>query len=1111
MPPTVAAGLHSLERRCRLTKDSTTPFTHTKLPGGKFSILGEDLEEFLSLHAAADFPLNWTERPYSDRMPLLVDIDLRWVDDGRRWDMETVEDFIRGYVKNAQRYLSVDEYEWWLFTKPAPRSDPKQIGVVWKDGFHLVCPRVIASPIVQCQIRKDCLEDPFFEGFADELTTERIQRNDIECAMSRAFDESVTRGKNQWFMYGSKKPDEPHPWKVTARIVASPQDDQVRVVTTPLKRPPAPMRELLEKFSVRLCAERVPVAPLTDDGLALLVPSDTRKSRSRSKPVQDAACSPVPVPVPASVPSVMSQTHPIDAGIAALLACLDVKRSQSRDRWVDTAIVLKSEGAEVGVPDLHFGAWHAFSQRASKYESESDCRKTWDSITPRRESDPGPRLTLGTLRLWAKEDNPQAYLSWRAQFANTPVGVGNQTDNAAVFEALTRCGDLSELHADTFMVLKADADELEFEDPSSGWKGVIAIPKGDKWGGVVYAAKHGGQMQFQGNILTEVPFQRSLPEFKLPGEMMKFVLKQRDEQSAVLESQTCNITKLTVHSPAGTDTNVQVQMPNRKDLVFADKKKVGGLMQHLRAAQVASFKQLNIFIHVAGDLNIAVGGSSTDTGDDPFKTLKDLMLKHTAHKRLMKLPLKTEVFGRVGGDVFRPIPGCPCAYEKAETMSEFLDVLFDDDQVFLSTTKYKELLMRYLTHMNPREIRNIRFERNLMSFKNGVLLLPTAPGQLATFTAYDSPAFQDGGFIGKVASHHIGQVFDPLWLDPALPEPDTPAFDKILLHQFTPEVAHTLRILIGRTLWPVNRLDRWHVVLWLVGLAGTGKSLVLEIASQMHSDECVATLSANQEGIFGLQGVDTAHLLVGRDMPHAMSKVLTQELFQTMVCGEKTAVPVKGLQKVDNRWLVPMIMASNMMPDYKDTNGQISRRIAAFMFEKPVRPRDPTLPGRIEKEQPAIIARAVRAYLTAVDQRGGEDFWDWCPDELRRSQLEVAKATNYVQQFIHLDPEDNNTHAPLLERSEKHGVALAAVQSAFDAYMHAAHPGVRHTDKVNRDTLTRMGFELTKDKNDQLMVCKVCLHSGGKGCCPRYNHDNRKKAVVVKGFRLVGESESDAL
>jgi hypothetical protein len=166
--------------------------------------------------------------------------------------------------------------------------------------------------------------------------------------------------------------------------------------------------------------------------------------------------------------------------------------------------------------------------------------------------------------------------------------------------------------------------------------------------------------------------------------------------------------------------------------------------------------------------------------------------------------------------------------------------------------------------------------------------------------------------------------------------------------------------------------------------------------------------------------------------------------------------------------------------------------------------RDPTLKAALKAEVPAIIARVVRAYLGAVDRHAGQEFWNWCPDALRSAQLEVAKATNCVQQFIHLKDEDNDKQVSRLERKEGQSVALKAVQTAFGRFMQAYHSGAKKADKMDKGALTRLGFEVSEDN-----VCHSCFHSGGTGCCERYDRSKRKKVLAVRDARLIGD-ESDA-
>ena len=108
------------------------------------------------------------------------------------------------------------------------------------------------------------------------------------------------------------------------------------------------------------------------------------------------------------------------------------------------------------------------------------------------------------------------------------------------------------------------------------------------------------------------------------------------------------------------------------------------------------------------------------------------------------------------------------------------------------------------------------------------------------------------------------------------------------------------------------------------------------------------------------------------DAPANMSKVLSQELFQSMVTGETMSVPVKCKAAVNGSWCVPVMMASNKRLDYNDEEGQISRRVVTFEFSNFVAKKDPQLERRMCSELPSLVAKSVGMYLQKARDFGDQ-------------------------------------------------------------------------------------------------------------------------------------------
>ncbi len=145
------------------------------------------------------------------------------------------------------------------------------------------------------------------------------------------------------------------------------------------------------------------------------------------------------------------------------------------------------------------------------------------------------------------------------------------------------------------------------------------------------------------------------------------------------------------------------------------------------------------------------------------------------------------------------------------------------------------------------------------------------------------------------------------------------------------DCAEVLCGLLGRLLFRVGQLDSWQVYPYIVGVGGTGKSLLLTVVESMFLKGGVAALASAREKEFGLANLSYADLVVGRDVPQKVSQALGEDDMRAMVSGESMLVQRKTKLAVTATWTAPLIMASNHMPDYANTGNNVARRIATFL------------------------------------------------------------------------------------------------------------------------------------------------------------------------------------
>jgi hypothetical protein len=301
--------------------------------------------------------------------------------------------------------------------------------------------------------------------------------------------------------------------------------------------------------------------------------------------------------------------------------------------------------------------------------------------------------------------------------------------------------------------------------------------------------------------------------------------------------------------------------------------------------------------------------------------------------------------------------------------------------------------------------------------------------------------------------------------------------------------------MLGRMFFPLGTFDEWQVMPYLVGEAGTGKSLVLQVMMKLHREGAVAVAGSKREEKFGLANLADAELVVGMDMPQALSAALPQEMLQSMVSGEQMEVPRKNEKALQVEWKAPVALASNHMPDYVNTGNNVGRRLAVFKFENVVTaPHENLKRDILSTELPQIACRFLRAYHAQRERvAAAGSFWRSVPAQMLQWQGELAAATNKLHEFLAQEPEERGGW--IIERVEGHFTLVDRFADAFKAKMETKY-------KHDAAVLARFGFY---QPNTKANLCKSCGAMGGtRGkCCPNYKSDKRDKKYIIMNIRMV--------
>jgi hypothetical protein len=357
-------NLHDFLETFKVDKGSEITHTiWTEKRNGRFYIPPTAIENFFKVYKfnlENDLPLGVIEQ-HRDISPIVIDLDFKQQTKDRRYDIDFVRKFIATYHSIITQYVKIDkDVKYFVLEKPEPRPS----GNEWKDGLHIVCPDIITRPHIQYLVR-----EKFLERWSEVFDKYNFYTNDKE----NVFDEAVIE-KNGWFMYGSKKPNEEHAWTLSSVFTFCGEDmeqDDLHYEPT----------ELVELMSIR---NKYSDNELVDDKIAELEEYEFSIQKKITPELQK------------SKNTTRNMAKEDDFFIAQRLASiLSPDRADNYDKWIQVGWCLRNIDYKL------LDAWIEFSKKSPKFK-EGECETKWEFM---REG----KLKIGTLHMWAKQDNPKQY------------------------------------------------------------------------------------------------------------------------------------------------------------------------------------------------------------------------------------------------------------------------------------------------------------------------------------------------------------------------------------------------------------------------------------------------------------------------------------------------------------------------------------------------------------------------------------------------------------------------------------------------------------------------------------------------------------------------------
>lgn len=389
-------------------------FTHVSLihPKGKYSlsrsVLGKFWEYYCKLVVSeeedCDLGIAESQQAYS---AVLVDIDLKFqlsqepIDD-RLYTIKFVEQLVHIYqdvltdvvdISNPKQLTCV------LLEKPMYTVSDAENYTLYKNGFHLHFPYLFLSRINQeivivPRVRQKMMDNAY--GILDEYSKfSKLVVGDKP--ITDLIDTAAL--KNVWLLYGSKKTVDQKPYAIS--FIYNHKQEHISLEDAFLDYKLYDEEEeliQLNQSNIKLHLPRImsicPYGRKTQEikASALEIAPLLHFIRKTSIPVGEDERTEEEVKVDLQT-------------LTDVIKLLSSKRADERNDWmtVGWAIFNISKGSDEGL-DI----WINFSKQSPKF-NEAQCIYEWSHMEDRK------KITIGTLKYFAKQDNPEGYQKYLAE------------------------------------------------------------------------------------------------------------------------------------------------------------------------------------------------------------------------------------------------------------------------------------------------------------------------------------------------------------------------------------------------------------------------------------------------------------------------------------------------------------------------------------------------------------------------------------------------------------------------------------------------------------------------------------------------------------------------
>lgn len=391
--------------------DSSKTITHTLINGGKIHIPKERMSTFNKklLKACID---NGENHQIVERMgnfhPLVFDIDIKYKDviESRQYTDVTISKTLNYLWAKVVEYFEVKEVqrEIWFMEKDKPYPCVTHKSYKYKDGIHIGIPYIHISARayrVLCEIIKD-------EGIITDIFNETCEIKPAN--PGTLFDGTFT----SWQPYGCSKKGESY-YKLT-KVYKVGENDVPEKITDAVFNQYYTDNMFITKMMCMLYRDKENIT-YTKDFEDILIKGYKNMPSNTSNEMKEIEDDPYAKPSKKVIFRLEGDELIL---VKKLVKCLSEERAEDYHKWLSVGMCLHNIN-----PNL-LEAWDNFSKLADNYKA-GECPKKWRSF---KRIVNGPKLGKGSLKWWAKNDDPDNYkkiltdslsekidATWKSKFA----------------------------------------------------------------------------------------------------------------------------------------------------------------------------------------------------------------------------------------------------------------------------------------------------------------------------------------------------------------------------------------------------------------------------------------------------------------------------------------------------------------------------------------------------------------------------------------------------------------------------------------------------------------------------------------------------------------------